>query len=158
MLLSQNYKKQVIVTTDTGVLASSTFVFPKIVTNYVKKQIAPVNFPRWIFKKKTNVITTAKIYPVKVVEVVVKTAGDEYPIKELKEYYRFPKKSLARVVTQNNMSTTVVFKPTVNTVVIEHPLASFRTITNEVTTYIDTDTTRIPVTYYNATGTFWSTG
>jgi hypothetical protein len=147
MLISQFFGTEVRVTVDTKVLNTGIFVFPKITTNYVKKQIAPVNFPQWILKNKTKVITTAKIYPVKVVDVVVKTANDQYPIKELKEYYRFPKKSLATVITQNNMRTTGVFVPSVTTVLTKYPLGSFTTVSN----------TQVPVTYYNATGTFWST-
>jgi len=146
MLISQSFGTEVRVTVDTKVLNQGTFVFPKITTNYVKKQIAPI-YTTWTFPVKTRAITTTKTYPVKVIKVIVNTDGDQYPIKKLKQYNNFPKKSLARVVTQNNMSVTTVFVPTTTTVLTKYPLGSFTTISN----------TQVPVTYYNATGTFWST-
>jgi hypothetical protein len=145
MLLSQSFGIEVRVTTDTKVLNQRTFVFPHTVTNYVKNQTAPTNLPIWRFKNKTNVVTTTNIYPVKVVDVIVNTPGDQYPIKQLTEYFNFAKKSLTKVVTQNNVSTTV-FVPTVTTVLTKYPLGSFTTVSN----------TQVPVTYYT-TGTFWST-
>jgi hypothetical protein len=150
MLIYQDFGKEVSIdvgNSQTKPVAIGTTV----ATVYVKRTlntVVPTPF-RFVFRNVTKAVVRTRVYPLRSVSVPVVTTGDNYPIKKLTNYLKLAGPVVSRLVVTDDTSINKEYIPNTEQNYIND-------LTSNV--FVTPSNTDVPVSYYNATGTFWSTG
>jgi len=146
MLISQNFGNEVSVLV--GNSETKPVTISKTVVTFYVSQNTVVPTITHLLRTQTKVVTTTNTYPLRSTSVPVVTVGDSYPIKKLYQYLLSPP-PVAEVTVTDDSSVNIEYIP-----------QTTQNYINELTAnvFVTPSNTQVPVSYYNATGTFWSTG
>lgn len=146
MLVSQDFGNEVNVTVGNSEIKPVAIGYA-IATVYVKKVTVPTI--THLLRDQTKVSTTTNTYTLRATTVPVITVGDSYPIKKLTQYLNLAGLPVLKVNITDDSNINTEYKPDIEQNYIKD-------LTSDV--FVTPSNTQVPVSYYNATGTFWSTG
>jgi hypothetical protein len=146
MLISQNFGNEVFVLVGNSE-RKPVAINETIATVYVNKITIPTI--SHLLRTQTKVVTTTNRYALRSVSVPITVVGDNFPIKKLTQYLNLAGPVVSELIVTDDTSVNTEYAPqTVQNYVNDLTANVFATPSN----------TDVPISYYNATGTFWSTG